>query len=404
MSIPELSLRLPNKVLAFIVPLLSLFFLAVFVATNGVGSTGILIIFAYIAWFEPDLRNRWWKVVWPWLLVILIFFVLMSFNAFSRVTALRDGVEVIKGVALSLVALYILQISELQLRRVTISVVSVLTVIAAGIVFYNLYQYNIVDFIHNREFNWYVNRNRLAVGFSVTSVFIAALMVSERSRSKSIMWSAFWIILAITGLLNGSRGAVMAMLIATIGIFIAAIPRLGWRQVFRLELWVFPIFIVLAIASWIFYKQISLEMFFLHDGKAIDTGRFAIWKDVGDRAIQSPWIGFGPHAMKFDPIFALIRNTLSVDHPHSIYIGLFYATGIIGILFWIIWFISFSYQIKQNFTTKNQLSYYIGIGLLINILVHGLVDFDFYLYSVFTYITVGLVMLLPREAHLGLKV
>jgi O-antigen ligase len=406
MSIPKLSLSVPKDVTNFIVPFVALFFLAILFATNGVGSTGILVIFAYIAWSEPELRNRWWKAVWPWLLVIVIYFIMMSFIAFSKMTALRDGVEVIKGVGLSLVALYLRQFSECQLRRVTISVVSVLTVITLGIVGFNLHQHSIISFIHNQQFDWYVNRNRLAVGFSVTSVFVAALMVGEKSRCKSVLWSIFWITLLIAGLLNGSRGAVMGMIVATISIIVAALPRLGLKQVFRLELWAVPITIMIGIVSWIIYKEISLKMFFWHDDKGIDTGRFYIWKAVEERVAQAPWFGYGPHAMKFDPALSIVavRNTFGINHPHSIYLGLVYASGIVGVLCWMIWFFTFSRSIKMNFMTKNELSYYIGIGLLVNMLVHGFVDFDLYIYSVFAYIIVGLVMLLPSNLHRGLKI
>ena len=403
MHMSKLSLSVPKEVSSFIVPFLSLFFLAVFVATNGVGSSGILVIFAYIAWFEPELRNRWWRAVWPWLLAILIYFVLMSLNAFSKVTALRDGVEVIKGVALSLVALSLCQLTEKQIRRVTTSVSVVLSTITFGILVYNLQLHSIISFIHNQIFDWYVNRNRLAVGFSVTSVFITALMVGEKSSWKSFLLSIIWIFLAITALLNGSRGAVMGMTAATLCIIFAGLPRLGWRQVFRLELWALPITIVIAIVSWIFYQRISLKMFFLHDGKGIDTGRLDIWNAIWGRIAQSPWIGYGPHALKYDPMQTAIRAQYSVDHSHSIYVGLVYASGVVGILFWLIWFVSFSYQVKRNFTTKNELSYYIGIGLFVNILVHGLVDFDFYMYSVFTYITIGLVMMLSSVHDKGIK-
>jgi O-antigen ligase len=405
MHMSKLSLNVPKEVSSFIVPFLSLFFLAVFVATNGVGSSGILVIFAYIAWFEPELRKRWWKIVWPWLLAILIYFVLMSFHAFSKVTALRDGVEVIKGVALSLVALYLLQFSEHQLRRIMVSVVGVLTVITICIVGFNLYQHSVVDFIHNQEFDWYMNRNSLGVGFSVTTVFIAALMVVEESRSKSILLSAAWMIVVIAAVLNGSRGAMMGMGAATICIILAALSRVGWKQVFRIELWLLPISIVFTMFSWAFYKHIDLHQFFVHNVNGVNTGlrRFDIWKVAIEKISYEPWIGYGTHAMKLDPMLSVFRSQYGVDYPHSIYVGLVYASGIVGVLFWLIWFVSFSNRIKRNFKANNDLSYYIGIGLLVNILVHGLVDFDLYMYSVFTYITVGLVILLPRVSHQGFK-
>jgi hypothetical protein len=81
-----------------------------------------------------------------------------------------------------------------------------------------------------------------------------------------------------------------------------------------------------------------------------------------------------------------------------------YASGIVGVLFWLIWFTIFSYKIKQKFAIKNDLAFYFGIGLLVNILVHGLVDFDLYMYSVFTYITIGLVMMLSSIHDKGIKI
>ena len=402
MHIPKLSLNTHAELLNFIIPFLVLFFLAILVATNGIGSNGLILIFAFIAWFESDLRVSWWRVVWPWLLVIAIYSILMSFNAFSQVTALRDGGEVLKGVALSLVALYLRQISDQQLRRVTEFVVIVLATITMGIIAYNLYQHSIVSFLNNQMFDWYVNRNRLAVGFSVTSVFIAALMVGEKSSWKSILLSTLWMLLAVAALLNGSRGAIVAMICATICIVLAAIPQMGWKQVFRLELWILPISVVVTIVGWIFYRGTSLQKFLLHDGKGFDTGRFDIWKTVGGRVMQSPWFGYGSHAMKYDPMLEAIRNEYQVTHPHSIYIGLVYASGVVGILFWLCFFVSFVYRMNGKFRINNELSYYLGIGLLVNILVHGLVDFDFYMFTVFVYIIVGLIMILPKtKSHIN---
>jgi O-antigen ligase len=376
----------------------------VFVATNGVGSSGILVIFAFIAWFEPELRNRWWNVIWPFLLVISIYFILMTFYAFSKLTSLRDGVEVLKGVALSLVGLYLLELSESKLRRATSLVVSILCLVTMGIVIFNLSQYGIVQFLHDQGFDWYVNRNRLAVAFSVTAVFTTALMVTEKSRLMTMLWSICWLVLAFAAILNGSRGAMLGMGAATMCIILASLNHMGWKKTFRLELWFLPGLIGFVANGWIFYNHILLDRFFIHNAAGIDTGRFAIWKVVSDRVIQSPWIGYGPHAMKFDPMLAPIRNAFSVDHPHSIYLGLVYASGIVGVLFWLIWFTIFSYKIKQKFAIKNDLAFYFGIGLLVNILVHGLVDFDLYMYSVFTYITIGLVMMLSSIHDKGIKI
>ena len=404
MHISKLSANVSSELSILVVPFLSLFLLALLMSTNSIGSSGIILVLIWILCRESEIRNHWWKVLSPWLIAVFIYFLAMTTYGFSKITTLRDGLEVLKGIALSLVALYLLQLSDQQIRRVVGYVVFVLTVVTIGMLGFNLNQHSVAQFIDNQMFDWYVNRNRLAVGFSITSVFIAALMVDERTRWKSFLLSVAWILLASAALLNGSRGATMGMIAATICIILAGLFRVGWRQVFRLEVWLIPILIVLAGLGWVLYKHISFNQYLMHDGKGVDTGRFEIWSGVGHRIIQAPWFGYGSHAMKFDPMVAAIRTKFGITHPHSIYVGLVYASGIIGVLFWLLWFTSFSYKIRQNFTTNNKLAYYIGVGLLVNILVHGFVDFDLYMFAIFSYITVGLVMMLSKKSHEGSRV
>lgn len=386
------------KLTTLALPILCLFSLSALVSTNGIGSNCLILALVWVLLSDSELRNRWWRLLWPWLLVVLVYFLAMSTYAFSRVTALRDGGEVLKGISLSVVALYLIRLPDYSLRKTIEYVVIFLTITATAITMYNLHLHDAMSFTGN-GFDWYVNRNRLGVGFSIASVFITALMVNEPSRLKSYLLSVAWILLAGIAILNGSRGALIGMVFATIFIILAALCHLGWMRVFRLDLWLIPIWATISIGCWIGSKQISFHKYLIHqDQQGVDTGRFGIWQAVSERIVQRPWFGYGPHAMKYDHMIEPSR-VLYQDHPHSIYVGLVYASGIFGIIFWLIWFSSFSYRIRQNFLAKNEVSYYLGIGLLINILVHGLVDFDFYMFSVFTYIIVGLVMILPKFSN-----
>ena len=302
----------------------------------------------------------------------------------------------IKGIALSAVALYLLQLSEHHLRRAVEYVVIVLMVATISIVIFNLYKVGYLELINNHGFEFFVNRNSLAVGFSITAIFLFSLMVGEQSRWKTLLWSGCCMCVSLAAFLNGSRGAIVGMFAALTCMTLTALVRVGWRRIFRLDLWIFPFLIISVIVGWILYKNIILATFFIHGDKGVDTGRFEIWKAVSERVVHAPWFGYGSHAMKFDPMLAAVRAEHAVSYPHNIYIGLVYASEVVGILFWLIWFISFSFKIKNNFERKNDLSYYLGIGLLTNILVHGLVDFDFYKFATITFLVFGVVMIIPR--------
>lgn len=376
------------------VPILFLFFLAVLVPTNSFGSTGILCVMVWLLWREPEHRSRWWKLAWPWLLAVLVYFVIMSTYSFSAITALRDGVRVLEGIGLSVVALYLLQLSEHHLRRAVEYVVTILMAATIMIVFFNLYHVGFLELINNHGFDWYVNRNRIAVGFSVTAVFVLSLMIEERLRWKSVMWSGLLVFVCLAAALNGSRGAIVGMLASMICIVIAAVARHGWRKVIRIELLLLPFLSIFTALSCFYYQNISLVKFYIHDD-GIDTGRFVIWQTILERLETSPWIGYGTHAIKQDT-FLMHYGLASFTSPHSIYVGLLYASGLVGVFFWIVWFWTLTLKFRRHVQAHSNIAFYLGIGVLVNTLVHGLIDFDFYMLATMTFIVFGIVMMMPR--------
>lgn len=383
------------KALVFLaIPILFLFFLVVLVPTNSLGSTGLVLILFWLLWREPDLRNRWWAVIWPWFLAVAIYFSAMSLYSFSAITALRDGARVLEGISFSLVALYLLQLSESQLRRALESVAVVLFAIVIVIVIFNLYHVGFTALFNNHGFEWNVNRNRLAVGFSMTAVFVAALMVEEQMRWKSVLWSGTLVFVCLAAVLNGSRGALVGMACALMSIIIAAVVRLGWRQVFRIDVWFLPLLSIFSTVLLFYYHKLSLDGFYDH-GDGVDTGRFFIWQTVLTKLESSPWLGFGPHAIKQD-VFLMPYGLTHFTHPHSIYVGLLYASGLFGVIFWIFWFWTFTSKLRNNFTANNNLAFYLGLGVLMTTLVHGVTDFDFYMLATMTFIIFGIVMMMPR--------
>lgn len=387
-------LKFKGEIGTLAIPCLFLFFLAVLVPTNGLGSTGIICVLIWLLWREPEFRSNWWKVIWPWLLVVLVYFIVMSTYSLSAVTALRDGGEVLKGVALSAVALHLLQLPDHYLRSAVEYVVIVLLVATIAIVIFSLYHVGFVQLISNSGFDWFVNRNRLAVGFSITAIFLFSLMIEERLRWKSVLWSGAFVFVCFAAFLNGSRGAIIGMLCAIACVALTASLRLGWRQMIRVELLFLPFLSIFALIFFIYYQNISLIKFYIHDS-GIDTGRFIIWHTIVEKLAKSPWIGYGPHAIKND-VFLMSYGLEHFSHPHSIYVGLAYASGLVGVIFWLVWFGTFISKIRESFKAQNNIAFYLGLGVLVNTLVHGFTDFDFYMLATMTFLVFGVVMMTPR--------
>ncbi len=378
MSLPARFLpQFKTSFIDLMIPVLFLIFLAILVPTNSIGSNGIMLVFFFILWREPELRQRWWKLVQLWVLLVLLYFCVMGTYSYSWIVTLHDAGAVLRGIGLSVVALYLVQLSEIKLRQALQSAVLILVVAISAIMAFSLYRFGFDKIIASQSgLDWVVNRNRLAVGISLTFVLTIALMITETCRRKYWLWAISIAMICFAAFLNGSRGAILGMAVALLCIMLSGIIREGWRKVLRIELLIMAVLLGFVGVAILFHDNFyihALKEYFLH-GNSVDNGRLAIWQFVLERMEQSPWIGYGPHAIALDTI-QMSYGPDHFTHPHSIYIGLFYASGIVGVIFWLVWFWTLMTKVRQNFTAENNVAFYLGIGVLAMILVHGLTDF-----------------------------
>lgn len=378
-----------------IVAFFFLFFLAIFVPTNGIGSTGIMFVLAWVLFNESDLRRAWWKSIRALMAVVLVYFLIMTTYAFSVKASLHDGGEVLKSIALSLVVFYILKLSEVTLRKAMQSVLICLVISTSLILVYNLQYHGVDGVLQRHELDWYVNRNRLAVGFSLMFIFALTLVINETVRLKSFLLSCVMVLAAVAALLNDSRGAIVAMFVSSVSIVLFALFKQGAKEVLRFDWLCLPTFIAAIILGYVFINHLNLIGFVHHEGD-ITTYRSLIWQTIWERLQNSIWVGYGPHAIMHDH-FLIDGEMQTFRHPHSIYMSLLYSSGIVGIVFWFTWFSIYLSRSRKIVYSNNDIGFYIGLGILVNALVHGLVDFDFYALDTMTFLIVGITLVAVKS-------
>lgn len=378
-----------------IVAFFFLFFVAIFVPTNGIGSTGIMFVLAWVLFNESDLRRAWWKSIRALMAVVLVYFLIMTTYAFSVKASLHDGGEVLKSIALSLVVFYILKLSEVTLRKAMQWVLICLAISTSLILAYNLQYHGVDGVLQRHELDWYVNRNRLAVGFSLMFIFALTLVINETVKLKSFLLSCVMVLAAVAALLNDSRGAIVAMFVSSVFIVLVALFKQGAKKVLRFDWLCLPTFIAAIILGYVFINHLNL-IGFVHHGGDITTYRSLIWQTIWGRLQSSIWVGYGPHAIMHDH-FLINGEMLTFRHPHSIYMGLLYSSGIVGIVFWFTWFTIYLSRARKIVYLNNDIGFYIGLGILVNALVHGLVDFDFYALDTMTFLIVGITLVAVKS-------
>ena len=336
-------------------------------ATNGVGSTGMQLAFILVIYLHPELSKQWWRVSRYFLLTAVLLLLALVAHSFHYQQALHDAWGVTRGLLMSLLAVYLLQVPSQQLYRVLTTTLIVCTLLATGIVLWNVYQYGLQGTIERKQLETFIHRNRLGQGLAIAFIVgLTVLLSSSQSfyRQKLLIFGVLW--LGVISYINHSRGALLAMAAASMVMLLIW----SWRKVIIIG------FIGLVVAFTLNYLGI-LHKVVTHNGGSLGNGREFLWPPIFERVLQNPWFGHGLHAVNNDPVL-LAQKIEAVSHVHSIYLDLVYASGLMGVLFWGIWTLLFAKNIKKILTPNNNMANYLGLGLLTYILVHGVVDLAFY--------------------------
>jgi O-antigen ligase len=300
------------------------------------------------------------------LTAVLLLLALVAYS-FNYKQALHDAWGVTRGLLMSLLAVYLLQVSGQQLYRVFTITLMMCSLLATGVVLWNVHQYGLQETIERQWLDTFMHRNRLGQGLAIAFIVGLAALLSQPqsfSRQKLLVFGVLW--LGIVSYINHSRGALLAMIVAGM----VMLFLWNWRKALIVES--IGLVVVLIIHNLGILSKIAT-----HNGGSVGNGREFLWPPIFERVLQNPWFGHGLHAVNNDPVL-IAQKIEAVSHVHSIYLDLVYASGLMGVLFWGIWTLLFAKNIKKILTPNNNMANYFGLGLLTYILVHGVVDLAFY--------------------------
>jgi O-antigen ligase len=336
-------------------------------ATNGVGSTGMQLAFILVIYLHPELSKQWWRVSRYFVLTAVLLLLALVAYSFNYKQALHDAWGVTRGLLMSLLAVYLLQVSGQQLYRVFTITLMMCSLLATGVVLWNVHQYGLQETIERQWLDTFMHRNRLGQGLAIAFIVGLAALLSQPqsfSRQKLLVFGVLW--LGIVSYINHSRGALLAMIVAGM----VMLFLWNWRKALIVES--IGLVVVLIIHNLGILSKIAT-----HNGGSVGNGREFLWPPIFERVLQNPWFGHGLHAVNNDPVL-IAQKIEAVSHVHSIYLDLVYASGLMGVLFWGIWTLLFAKNIKKILAPNNNMACYLGLGLLTYILVHGVVDLAFY--------------------------
>ncbi|HEX5362558.1 MAG TPA: O-antigen ligase family protein [Fluviicoccus sp.] len=361
--------------------------LVTLVPTNGFGS-GLLNL--SLLWYflgkatRPDLMR-----FLPWIASALVGLVLWSAFAFRPVAAFHDAWTALRGILLLFPALYVSRMSRDSLLQVAAALALLLLIGVVGLLGVSVFNHppGAAWLDGNDGLDWYVNRNRLGVGLGMLFILVYALVLDlPRCGGRRLLGLGLLVILAAV-VLNHSRGSLMGVLAAGAVMTAVMLPRLA----------AIGLILTLAVLGVLSQNPASLESLVLHSGSFLN-GRAEIWQAVWERVQQAPWTGYGLRAMPDDAVLQAAHPGFRFQHTHSLYLDILYASGIIGAVFWVVWYTTLAFRLTSAPSRGLPLLKVWGAGMLVYMLVHGLVDYSFYFMATTCYIGVGLTWFMVRPA------
>ncbi len=335
--------------------------------SNGLASIGMQLAFILVIYLYPTLFRQWWIATRYFLLVAVLILLVLVANSFNYKQALHEAWGVTRGLLMSLLAVYLLQIPSEKIYRVLKVSLVICALLATGVVIWNVHKYGLQETLGRQWLETFAHRNSLGIGLaSAFIVGLSALLSQSRLfyQQKLLIFGVLW--LGVVSYINHSRGALLAMVVAGMVMFFLW----SWRKALIVGL------IGLVVTLLINHLGI-LNNIVTHNGGSLGNGREFLWPPIFERVTQNPWFGYGLHAVNNDPVL-LAQKIEAVSNVHSIYLDLVYASGIVGVFFWAIWILLFANNIKKILAPNNNMVGYLGLGLLTYILVHGVVDLAFY--------------------------
>ena len=174
-------------------------------------------------------------------------------------------------------------------------------------------------------------------------VFSVLWFANTRRRPALIGWAVLALVL---GAKAASATSYLCLLAAIAVAVLALLMRRMRRPSQRTALYVSGLIVVVAVAGAGFLLRDRILQLL---GKDSDmTGRFEIWGQVADRAVQHPFFGngFSSPWVPWDPAFNgwIIDHGLSVFHAHNMWLDVFLQLGALGVIVMAVVWIAFAWR------------------------------------------------------------
>lgn len=338
-------------------------------ASNGIASIVMQLAFIVIVLSNTDFFKSWWLTIRYFILGVLFLLILLVLNSFSYKQALHEAWGVMRGLLMSLLAVYLLQLQKERIYQAALMVFFFSFVLVVCFFILNVYEKGVQGTIQKAGIEIFAHRNSFGSVLSYICILGFSLLLQQRNIIKFNVLFLFLSVLVTIACINYSRGALLGLAVASITML--CLRNLKWALVL--------ICIGMGIGVLLLLNQENFLGTILFHNKVSSflNGREFLWPPIWERVEQSPWFGYGLHAVNNDPVL-LEKNIEKVSNVHSIYLDIIYASGIFGVIFWVGWIALLARKMKEELYANNELCHYLGVGFLMFLLTHGLFDLDFY--------------------------
>ncbi len=338
----------------------------------------INILAAILLFFSDEIRRLWTQIfLLPLLLAVIYLILLAVYSPYSK-DAYGDVESLTRAMLVSVPLLYIAKLPYHIIKKSLVFAVFLLVLLTIFIVLEEIKNIGYVRILNLEGFFFKTNRNQMGSIFAVSAIY--CLILSIHNKKNNFFFIAAMIFFLLVGFINNSRGAFFA----TIAVFLIIFACYDWMGMFKKII----IALLMIFVIFIFYED---KIDFIYHGDSFDNGRIDIWRVYVDKIINAPLLGYGLRGYIDNYSLLLEIPKPLPNYPHNIYISLLYETGIIGWFFWFFWFFWVARRIYYTtLLSGDKFLCSVGGGVSAYILIHGLVDFNFYLFGVFVSLMVGL--------------
>lgn len=326
---------------------------------------------------QREIGPRWARSFGLPVLLAALFLVFNALLALHPDAALGSLPEVLPALLLTLTAVLVASQGREPLALALGLVVPALLALSVGLFIYESTIVGWGELFKLTGLYATAHRNSVAAIFACGLLYsvVGAFIVAGRWRVLYALAALFFFFL---GYANNSRGAVLGTLVAVPVIFFRAYPRR-----------VIGATLVLMAGLFVAYHLGVGKSLMLHNG-SLENGRDAIWNTFIDRALERPWLGLGSHNFAVDQALRSQHPEIApLYYPHSIYVDIFYSSGIIGLVFWAGWFAWLGVGSGRHLPATDPALPGLGGALLVFVLVQGLVDQTFYSFGVLGLLVFG---------------